>query len=235
MLSLGIAFSLISLGKLLDFLFAQYPVYVWAFFFGLIAISIVSVGRTIRQWNAVTWTWFVIGTGLAVWLSFLKPAGQNDHTLYLVLCGTVAMASMILPGLSGSFVLILMGNYRLVMLEAVPSLNMTVLLPVVGGALIGFVLLSRIINYLLKFRHDQTIATLTGFILGSLLIIWPWKNEILLTDPETGTAIIRDGQEVVQGYEWFLPQMSIQTGIAAAFILIGIAIVLAIEHISRQQ
>ena len=157
-MGLGIAFSLISVGKALDYLFEQFPIYVWSFFFGLIAISIYSVGKTITKWSPNVIFWFAIGTILALGLAFLKPAEQNEHFTYLLLCGIVAMASMILPGLSGSFVLILMGNYQLIMLKAVPELNTSILLPVGIGAILGFLILARIINYFMNSNQSLMIC-----------------------------------------------------------------------------
>ncbi len=228
-LGLGILASLFSLGKLLDYLFAEFPVNVWSFFFGLIAVSIYSVGRTIKKWSFITVLWFIIGTGVAVSLALLNPASENSSTIYLLLCGVVAMASMILPGLSGSFVLILMGNYQLIMLRAVPNAQLDILIPVLLGSILGFLILSRVISFFLHRFHDQSISLLTGFILGSLLIIWPWKRENYLLD-EMGNLILRNQEPVVTGYEWFIPSLTSPTFIAILLALAGVFVVLLIER-----
>jgi putative membrane protein len=113
---------------------------------------------------------------VAVSISVLSPGAENDAVWYLFICGVVAMCSMILPGLSGSFVLILMGNYHLVMIEAVNELNLRILLPLAVGAGSGLIAFSHFLSWILKKFQDQTIALLTGFILGSLAMLWPWKN-----------------------------------------------------------
>ncbi len=231
----GVAISIISLGKLLSFLFDFYPIYVWAYFFGLIIASVYYVGRTIKYWHPGTFLALVVGTISALAIAYLNPASQNDNLLYLIICGVVAMASMLLPGLSGSFVLILMGNYQLIFLEAIPDFNIRIILPVVFGSIIGFVFLSRIIAYLLDRYRDFTIALLTGFILGSLLIIWPWKEPVYLKDTN-GMLITKEGQYVVESYHWFMPSfLSSETWLAILFITIGMLTVIMIEKTAKKQ
>jgi putative membrane protein len=230
----GVFISILSLGKILSFLFDNYPVYVWAFFFGLILASIYFVGKTISEWNLATVTAVIAGVVIAVIITYLNPASRNESTLYLFLCGIVAMASMLLPGLSGSFVLILMGNYQLIFLEAVPDLNMRVLLPVVLGSIAGFIILSRIISFLINKFRDETIGVLTGFILGSLLIIWPWKDPEYLLDT-SGEVVLRKGKMVIEGYTWHLPEIgNSETWISAVFIILGITLVIIIEIFAKR-
>ena len=231
----GVFISILSLGKILSFLFDNYPVYVWAFFFGLILASIYFVGKTVTKWNVLTIVAVITGVVIAVIITYLNPASRNESTLYLFLCGVVAMASMLLPGLSGSFVLILMGNYQLIFLEAVPDLNLRILIPVVLGSVAGFIILSRIISFLINRFRDGTIGVLTGFIMGSLLIIWPWKNPEYLIDV-TGDIVMRKGKKVIEGYTWYLPDMAnIETWISAAYIVLGIALVIVIELFAKRN
>jgi putative membrane protein len=230
----GVGLSLISLGRLLKFLFENHPVYVWAFFFGLILASVYFVGKKINDWKPVVITMLVVGTTLAVIIAFLRPATQNDNFLYLILCGVVAMSSMLLPGLSGSFVLILMGNYELIFLQAVPELDLQILLPTGIGVIIGFVILSRLIAFLLDKFRDGTISLLTGFILGSLLIIWPWKSNVYLTD-QAGDFIYKNGARVVQSYDWHLPELTGETFLAFAFIVLGFLCVWFIEYLGEKK
>jgi len=231
----GIFISILSLGKILSILFDSYPIYVWAFFFGLILASIFYVGKTISKWNPATLLTVIFGVTIAVILTYLNPASQNENTIYLFVCGIVAMASMLLPGLSGSFVLILMGNYQLIFLEAVPEFNLAILIPVVLGSIAGFIILSRIISFLLKKYRNGTIGLLTGFILGSLLIIWPWKNSEYLLD-EKGEAVFRKGKMIIEGYDWYLPQIeNMETWISVFFMVIGIALVMIIESFATKN
>ncbi len=231
----GVFLSIITLGKILKFLFEHYPIYVWAFFFGLILASVYFVGNKIYRWRMGVVLFLLAGTIAATLIAYLNPANENSSLVYLFICGIVAMASMLLPGLSGSFILILMGNYQLIFLEAVPEFNMNVLIPVAIGSVLGFIILSRLISWLLEQLRDQTIALLTGFIMGSLLIIWPWKDPVYLKDA-TGALVIREGGYIIEGYQWFAPDIIIwETWIAILFIIIGILSVVFIEWTAKTQ
>lgn len=173
---LGVAISIISLARILDYFFVNYPIYLWAYFFGLILASIFFVGRTVEKWSVSVIVSFLVGTVIAVSISFLNPATENEGFVYLIICGVVAICSMILPGLSGSFVLILLGNYQLIAIKAINDLRIEILVPVFIGAAIGLVAFSHMLSWIYKKFRNQTVSTLTGFILGSLAILWPWKN-----------------------------------------------------------
>lgn len=231
----GAVVSVLSLAKLLEFLFAHYPVYVWSFFFGLILASVFFVGKTIERWSLSVIIIFTIGTSIAVALSTLSPATQNDSFVYLMICGVVAICSMILPGLSGSFVLILMGNYELVMIQAVSNLDFRILIPVAIGAGGGIILFSHLLSWVYKKYKNETIAILTGFILGSLAILWPWKNEIYRQD-EAGNFILKKGEKIIQGYDRFIPDtMNTEVFLAIALMVIGIISIWIIEKAANKK
>ena len=225
-LFLGIGVAVITLARLFDYLFNNYPVYIWAYFFGLVLASIYYVGNTVKKWSLSAIISFLIGTAVAITISILTPASENDSFLYLLLCGVVAICSMILPGLSGSFVLILLGNYQLVMIDAVNNLNITILLPIVLGAGIGLIAFSHVLSWLLKKFHNQTIALLTGFITGSLGILWPWKD--------INTQAFGDKVKTV-GYDWFLPQMDSEFYFALLFTILGIVSIVITELLASKQ
>lgn len=208
----GVATSIISVARLFDFLFEHYPVYIWSFFFGLILASVYFVGKTIEKWNSPVIAAFIIGTAAAISITLLTPASENDSFLYLLICGVVAICSMILPGLSGSFVLILMGNYQLVMIDAINEMRLDILLPVVIGSAVGLLGFSYILSWVFKKYRNETISILTGFILGSLGIIWPWKDAIIQNFGD---------KEKVIGYAYQWPAMNLEFAIALAFIIIG--------------
>lgn len=228
----GIAVAIITLAKLFDFLFNNYPVYIWAYFFGLVLASVYFVGKTVTKWSAASVISFIIGTSIAILISIMNPASQNDGFIYLMLCGVVAMCSMILPGLSGSFVLILMGNYQLVMINAINERNFQVLIPVVIGAAGGLLAFSHILSWVFKRFRNQTIALLTGFILGSLSILWPWQNAVHLKD-NAGELILKKGEPIVEQYEKFIPEV-LNTEVVIAFViaLIGIISIALIEKLA---
>lgn len=228
-LGTGMIISIVSLARVFKFLFATYPVYIWAFFFGLIVASVFYVGKTITKWTISVVIFFLIGAGIAIWVSFMNPATQNDSFIYLLICGVVAVCSMILPGLSGSFVLILMGNYELIMINSINEGNIGVLAPVILGGVIGILALSHILSWVYKKFKDQTIGILTGFILGSLSILWPWKNEIYRLNP-LGEFILKDGKKLVQGYDLYFPS-TINSEVLLAIVLavVGFVIIALME------
>ena len=228
-LFLGVFTAIIALARLFDFLFVNYPVYIWSYFFGLVFASVYFVGKTIDKWNIAVILSFLLGTAIAVTLSFINPAAQNANFFYLMICGVVAVCSMILPGLSGSFVLILMGNYQLVAIDAINNRDFEILLPVLIGAVGGLIAFSHILSWVFKRFKNQTIATLTGFILGSLNVLWPWKNAVYLKD-EFGIPIIKKGEVIVAKYISVLPDtFSTEVGLAVIFAIVGIVSIAVIE------
>jgi putative membrane protein len=221
----GVLVAILSIARLFEFLFAEYPIYLWSFFFGMILVSIYYVGITIDKFNWKVLVSFVIGTAIALLIAFGTPAKENSNFIYLMICGAVATCSMILPGLSGSFVLVLMGNYQLIMIDAVNDLNLKILLPVVVGGVVGLLAFSHLLSWIFKNYRDITIAVLTGFILGSMPIIWPWKNDI----------VTYFGSEAkVTGYEYYLPELNLDFSIALVIMLIGAALIVLTEKMAKK-
>jgi putative membrane protein len=225
----GVVVALFSLAKLLEFLFANYSVYVWAYFFGLILASIFYVGATISKINFGVVISFIAGTAVALTITFLNPAVENDNAFYVFLCGALAISSMVLPGVSGSFVLILLGNYELIVIEAVTQFKLDILIPFFFGCAAGLLGFSYFLSWVFRKYKDATIALLTGFILGSLLIIWPWKNTVYRTNA-LGELILKNGEPIVFNYERILPEsFNTETIAAIAIMIIGVVTIFAIE------
>ena len=225
-LFLGIGTAILTVAKLFEYLFINYPVYLWSFFFGLVLASVLFVTITIKKWSFSVILTYLIGTGIAVAISFMTPASQNDNIFYLFLCGIVAACSMILPGISGSFVLILLGNYHLVMIEAVTQLRIEVLLPVVIGAVAGLLGFSYVLSWVFRKFRNQTIAGISGFILGSLLIIWPWKDAVV---QKFGAV------EKTTGYIWKLPQPGTELYVALAIMIFGFVCIWVMEKAAAKK
>lgn len=231
----GILLAIVTLARLFDYLFTHYPVYIWAYFFGLVLASIYFVGKSVSKWTISVILTFIAGTAVAVIVSVLNPAAENDGFLYLMLCGAVAICSMILPGLSGSFVLILMGNYRLVAIEAINNRDFDILLPVIVGAAAGLVVFSHLLSWIFKKYRDETISLLTGFIMGSLSILWPWQRMNYLRD-ESGDIILKNGEPVVESYVRYFPEsFSTEAMLAMVFALTGILSIWFIEKTAEQK
>ncbi|MBN1129025.1 MAG: DUF368 domain-containing protein [Chitinispirillaceae bacterium] len=230
----GAVISVFSLANLLGYLFETFPVYVWSFFFGLILASVYFVGRTVEKWNIGVVTVFLIGTGIAVTISLLSPATSNDSFPYLVLCGVAGICSMILPGISGSFVLVLMGNYELIMIDAVSTLTIKILAPVAIGMVVGLIAFSHFLSWVYRKWKNQTIGILTGFIFGSLIVLWPWKVPVFRVD-EAGAFILKSGEKIIQGYQRFVPEVGMPALWAAIFMVIGVLTIVAMEKLAQKK
>ncbi len=230
---LGVGVSIISVAKLLEFLFQSYPVYVWSFFFGLILVSVWFVGKSIGKIDVAAAVSFVVGAAVAFGLSVMNPATENTAFWYLIICGAVAVCSMILPGLSGSFVLILMGNYQLIMIYAVSHFDMKIIVPVAIGVVVGLLAFSHFLSWLLSRYARQTMAVLTGFIFGSLGTIWPWKTPVYLM--QDGAEVLKNGKPIIQSYQMYFPQeFSAEVAIAIVLMAAGMAALWALERSSEK-
>ena len=220
--------SVFSIASLFKYLFTHYPILIWAFFFGLIIASIYFVGKRITKWNTATIISLVIGTGIALSLSFITPATENENLFFVFICGIIGISGMMLPGLSGSFILILMGNYELLMVTAVTELNLVLLGVFLLGSAFGLMSFSHILAWVFKHYKNPTLALLTGFILGSLSIIWPWK--------EVAESIIINGKEKIIAYNWYLPnELNTQTVLAILLIILGVLSVYALENFAPKK
>ena len=222
----GVAISIISLARLFEYLLERYEQFTMAFFFGLILLSIVYVARGVQHWNVQSYTSLLIGTCVAVSIALLAPASENDSAVYVFFCGVIAISSMILPGLSGSFVLILMGNYALV-LGAISTFSLNIIVPLALGCGVGLVVFANLLAWIFKRYADQTLALMTGFVVGSLVVIWPWKEAV--------TQIVerpnKPPREVVISYEWFLPSLqNSSTWIAAVLMMAGALTIYLMER-----
>jgi putative membrane protein len=232
---IGIAIAIVSLARLFDFLFTNYRIYIWAYFFGLVLASVYFIGKTISNWKPSVIITFILGAALAVAITFLSPANPNANFFYLMLSGVVAVCSMVLPGLSGSFVLILMGNYQLVAIEAVNNRDLGILFPVLLGGGLGLLAFSHFLSWLLKTYKDQTISLLTGFIMGSLSILWPWKETILLRDTAGELLIKEDGTQMERYLPTFPDTFDNIVIFAFLFMLAGIISIWAIEYLASRK
>lgn len=174
---LGIAISIFSLAKLMTWLLENHPIYIWSFFFGLIIASSVLVAKEIKQWNVFTVIALIAGACAAYTITVMTPAETPNTWWFIILSGAIAICAMILPGISGAFILLLMGKYSYI-LGAVSNLNIGVLLLFIVGAIAGIVSFSHVLSWLLKNYHTLTVSLLTGFMIGSLNKVWPWKETI---------------------------------------------------------
>jgi putative membrane protein len=226
----GIGASILLLSKVVQHLLETHPVLIWSFFFGLVLASMWLVGKTIAKWNPQTILFFAAGTAIAAWISTVQTVAHVDANWYIFISGAIAICAMILPGISGSFILVLMGSYHTV-LGALTDKNFTIIGLFMAGCLVGILSFSRLLKYLFANFKNATIALLTGFLLGSLLKIWPWKVNV----GATPLVIHSDGRE-----EWMtanaLPSQVAdpQVGLAIACALGGLILIIGLEYIGKK-
>ena len=215
-ITVGIFVSIFSLSILLEFLFETHKILVLSYFFGLIFASVFFVGKTIKKYTPLSIFLFLIGFLIAGGMVFISPSSSNSSFLFLIISGAIAMCSMILPGLSGSFVLLLIGNYELIIC-AINDLNFSILIPFGIGALSGIILFAKFLQFIFKKFRNNTISLLTGFIFGSLIVLWPWKLDNINSN----------------SFNYFIPNLNLETFIAFALILLGALSVVIIEKYSK--
>ena len=176
----GIAISVFSLAKLITWLLTEQPILIWAFFFGLVLASTWFVMKDIREWNVKTTPTFIAGAAIAYYITVATPADTPSNLLFIFCCGAIAICAMILPGISGSFILVLLGKYFYIM-DAVKTFDIVILAVFGAGAFIGITTFSRVLSFTLRRFRNMTLAMLTGFMLGSLNKVWPWKETTEMT------------------------------------------------------
>lgn len=252
LLFLGMIISYFSISKVLDYLLANYELYVWSTFFGMIIGSLYYIAKDFGEWKRKFIVFLLIGISIGISISFLEPARENNNLLFVFLCGIIGVSGMTLPGLSGSFILILLGNYVLLLVDSVNALYDTfselfqgdfsfldnqnrihllkVLLVFSLGSIVGLVSLSNVLAYLLKHFKKTTNAVIIGFIAGSLGVVWPWKTKVIERD-EIGNVIYdTNGREIISSYERYFPsEFSSEIMLAILFIIVGILILLFLD------
>lgn len=251
LLFLGMIISYFSVSKILDYLIVHYELYVWSIFFGMILGSIYYINKDFGEWNKKTITALIIGAIAGISISFLNPATENDNLIFVFFCGIISVSGMTLPGFSGSFILILLGNYVLLLVDSVNALYDTLfeifsgnfefihnqirirMLKVLAvftlGSVTGLVTFSHILNYILHQYKNITLATIIGFIIGSLGVVWPWKETLYKTNSEGRLILDSTGKQIIANYQRYFPEFNTQTYIAIAYIALGILIVLGLE------
>ena len=245
---LGVVFSYFSVSLLLDYLLDNYETELFGVFFGLILGSIIIIANDEKEFNYKTITALSVGLSLGLAISFLKILPENDNLLFVFFCGIISVSGMTIPGLSGSFLLIILGNYSLLLVDAVNSIYYTVkdiiqlnfnflndterihllkiILVFTLGSVTGLVLFSNLLSYLLNKHKQITNFLIIGFITGSLRTIWPWKTKFFDT-LENGEKIYNSaGNPIIKDYEFFIPNFNlIGTWLVLLFIFLGILLV----------
>ena len=257
-LILGMLFSYFSVSKILDYFLERKELYVWSLFFGMIIGSIYFIYNEFEAWNRKTLSMGILGLIAGISISFLSPARENDNLLFIFFCGIISVSGMTLPGLSGSFILILLGNYVLLLVDSVNALYDTMAemirgdfsfvrnqeridtLVVLGvfttGSAVGLVTLSHLLGYVLKHFRNLTTAVIIGFITGSLGVVWPWKKSIFLLGADGAPVLDSNGNRIIVNYQRYLPDpVAPETWWAVVYIFLGIVILVALEWYGKYR
>ena len=230
---IGVGISVFSLAKGLEYLLTHYPILVWSFFFGLIVASAIYVSRSIKNWNFGTILSGIIGIAIAYSITVISPAEANTSYLFVFISGMIAICAMILPGISGSFILVLLGMYKFI-LGAVGDMNLAVILTFLVGAAIGIVAFSNVLSWLLRKYHNLTIAMLAGFMVGSLNKVWPWKEVTETIIDRHGELKPIDEHNILPGtYEQITGHEAWLLG-AIALAIFGFVLIFVVEGIGKK-
>ena len=227
---LGIGVAIVSLAPGIEWTLEHQPVLLWSFFFGLVVASVLVVSKRIKRWSPLLIGALIAGTVVAFGIVGLVPLETPNSWWFLIFSGALASCAMILPGISGSFILVLLSKYEFV-INAVNDRDLISIFFIGVGAAVGLVTLAQVLSWLFKRHHDLTVAILTGFMVGSLRKVWPWK-EVL------ETAIDRHGVEVPLVVKNVLPQLSVngafntQVLFALGLALLGFFLVIVMERLA---
>ncbi|WP_425657861.1 DUF368 domain-containing protein [Tenacibaculum ascidiaceicola] len=230
-LFVGIFISIVSLAKMISWLLIHHPILVWSFFFGLVLASIIYIAKQVTQWNLVSGILLILGAILAYYITTLNPlVSEHSSMLFMFLAGAIAICAMILPGISGSFILVLLGAYKPV-LAAVNNRDFTTITFVGLGAIIGLLTFSRVLKYLFENYKNYTLVVLTGFIIGSLNKIWPWKKVLTYRTNSHGEQVPFNELSISPFSYDGNPQLMYATVLA----IIGFGLILLLEKLAVKK
>ncbi|WP_036379135.1 DUF368 domain-containing protein [Muricauda sp. MAR_2010_75] len=228
-LFLGIFISVLSLAKFLSWLLENEPILLWSFFFGLVLASIFFVGKEITKWTMATVVVFILGAAVAFFITELPPSDNAESLPYLFLSGALAVCAMILPGISGAFILVLLGSYKTI-LDAVHERDITIVLTVAVGAIFGLLSFARLLKWMFNHYKNITLALLTGFILGSLNKIWPWKKVLQTKTFGEKTIVVDDMNVWPSAFEG-----DNQLILAIILAMIGFSLIFILEKVASKK
>lgn len=232
-LGLGILTSIASLARLIVYLLDAHPLLVWAFFFGLIVASSLYIARQIAQWRWSTIIAITVGALLAIAIAQIKPAELPPELWIVFLAGAVAICAMVLPGISGSFILVLMGMYRHIM-GAIEEFNWLLLVVFMAGCGVGLLSFVHLLSWLLRRFHDWVMAVLTGFLAGSLYMVWPWKEVVSFYQNSKGQSLALQQSNVWPSVYQSATGLDPQTLACVFFAAVGVIVVLILEQFGQK-
>jgi putative membrane protein len=224
----GIAISIVSLSRVILYLLQNHPIPVWSFFFGLILASAFTIAGEIKEWNLPVILATFVGTSIAYIITIISPAETPNDLWFIFICGAIAICAMILPGISGSFILLLMGKYEYIF-TSLKELNITIIITFALGCVTGILSFSHILSWMFKKYKNITIALLAGFMIGSLNKVWPWKEVLLKVTINGKEKILQEGNLLPAKYTE-ITGMPNQLWIAIAMFVVGIILSIGLER-----
>lgn len=228
----GIGISIFSLAQVMKYLLETHPIFIWSFFLGLIIASAILVAKEVKKWDASTVLAGIAGIAVAYVITVLSPTTTPDTWWFIMLSGAIAICAMILPGISGAFILLLMGKYAYI-ISAVSNFDMSILLLFAVGAVAGIISFSHLLSWLLSKHHGMTVALLTGFMVGSLNKIWPWKEALTtFTDSEGVIQPLTERNIMPSTFEQITGNPSL-LGWAIASAVVGFLLIWGIDKIAK--
>ena len=254
----GVIISYFTVSLILDYLIKNFEIQVLGVFFGMILASLYFVYFQLEKWNLKNLLFFLMGLSIGLIIMFSKPSTENENLLFVLFCGIISVSGMTLPGLSGSFLLLLLGNYSLLLVDAVNAIYFTLtdltrfdfqfvhdasrmkLLQLAMvftlGSITGLVLFSNLLSFVLKHHKEVTLATIIGFIAGSLGVIWPWRDKIFKMNDLGQIQYNQVGNPVIESYDYFLPNiLNPEFWFVTIFIILGVLIVTLLEKYGIQK
>jgi len=229
----GILTSLLALSRVMIYILSNHPIFIWSFFFGLILISALLVLRKITNWMLVSVLSLFLGIAIAYLITMVSPVQTPDNLFFIFLAGTLSICAMILPGLSGAFILVLLGKYQFIA-GTLPDFNLPVLAVFVAGCAVGLLSFSRILTWILKNYHNATVALLAGFMLGSLNKVWPWRQVLEYVTDREGKQIPAFDKSILPWNYFELTGKDPQVFQAIMMMAVGVFIVVLIEKIAER-
>ncbi|MCH3884645.1 DUF368 domain-containing protein [Tenacibaculum aquimarinum] len=227
----GIFISIVSLAKAIKWLLENEPILLWSFFFGLVLASIIYIAKQVTIWNAVSYILLILGAVLAYYITTLNPLiSESSSPLFMFLAGAVAICAMILPGISGSFILVLLGAYKPI-LEAINNRDLKTIALVGAGAFVGLLTFSRVLKWLFTHYKNYTLVALTGFIIGSLNKIWPWKKVLTYRLNSHGENVPFNEQSVLPTSFDGDPKITF----AVLLMIVGFSLILLLEKLAVKK
>ncbi len=229
-LFIGMLISILSLARMVKWLLENKPILLWAFFFGLVLASVIFIAKQIKEWNAAVIFMLIAGSALGYYITILPPmSSTSSSSLFMFLAGSLAVCAMILPGISGGFILLLLGAYKPA-LDALNDKDFKTIFLLAGGAIVGLLTFSRLLKWMFDRYKNATLAILTGFVIGSLNKVWPWKD-VLQSEMINGKLKILKEKSISP----FNYEGDNQLMFAVLFAVIGFLVIIALERSATKQ